>query len=595
MSEVKVVLRDASRSRSGTIHGACAARFVAALAADPVTLEELDVAIERFMPRHEGRSFFSWFHNGIDDEPWDAGLVVIDLAAKLVYAESTYTHYGRKGSVDFHNGQCATDVRCRYQLKDDWCFTSGWDHWQSRAEERRAEFAATPPLDVRAVLYERPLLEFLATECFRQFARREQLLQEAHAKWIADRREWIEKYAREPQPDPESVTFDEFSQSAAYGNEKYSTAFRETLKDIHARWLMTARDDLLGKSPREILWLDHDRLDDDLHYRREQWDYVGRCPRGLDETSHAFRFGGFGTHEMIEYYELVRHVLWSCWDNLHQPAVGCDSIATNFMTVGDFLMTEVPRLEQVREEWLDELAKNLDTPITPREIITHERRRLPEGVPSSEVMHDPDCPCCQMLADMPGFSFWHLDGCNMDNDFAFSVRFETLAEWEAEERDYEEFARSCEAARKARKELGVDYGDEAKDPLWSSSYTTLDGSENDTAIPIGIRVFGIGGNLAELIGDLHLAEAPQATIDELNRHFGNLRQVLGQTTEAGDASLIEPVVERFIEAINSLTSTGPRFERKTADLIRNLSQLTTPPPPPSPPRDWSSEELEFPC
>ena len=594
MSEVKVVLRDTSRSCSGNIPGFSAAQFVAALAADPVTLEELDVAVERFMPRHEGRSYFSGFRNGIDDEPWDAGLVVIDLAAKLVYVNSTYSHPGQEGSVDYHNGQCATDIRCRYRLKDDWCFTSRWDDWRSRAEKRRAEFAATEPLDVRAILYGRPMIEFLATECFRQFVRRDELLREAHAKWIADRREWIEKYAREPQPYPESVTLAEFSQSAAYGNEKYSTAFWETLKDIHARWLMTARKDLRGQTPREMLWLDHDRLNSDLDFRRQQWDYVGHCPRGLDETSHAFRFGGFGTHEMVEYYELVRHLLWSCWERLHQQAAErCDSIATNFMTVGDFLMTEVPRLEQVREEWLDELAEDISMPLTPREIITHERRRLPEGVPNSEAMHDPDCPCCQMLADMPGFSFWHLDGCNMDNDFAFSIQHETLAKWETEQREWAEMNREIEASRKARIELGVDYGDEAKDPIWSSSYTTLDGSENDATVTIGIRVFGIGCNLAELIGDLRLAEAPQATIDELNRHFGNLRQVLGQTTEVGNASLIEPVVERFIESINALTSTGPHFDRKTADLIHNLSHLTTPPPP-SPPRDWSSEDLEFP-
>ena len=40
MSEVKLVLRDASRDLSGTIHGSVASAAVAALSARPVTIEE---------------------------------------------------------------------------------------------------------------------------------------------------------------------------------------------------------------------------------------------------------------------------------------------------------------------------------------------------------------------------------------------------------------------------------------------------------------------------------------------------------------------------------------------------------------------------
>ena len=48
-----------------------------------------------------------------------------------------------------------------------------------------------------------------------------------------------------------------------------------------------------------------------------------------------------------------------------------------------------------------------------------------------DAMVDPDCPSCQMLADMPGPTFWHLDGCNMDNEFAFDIYRRTREEWEA--------------------------------------------------------------------------------------------------------------------------------------------------------------------
>src|SRR5829696_8261451 len=46
----------------------------------------------------------------------------------------------------------------------------------------------------------------------------------------------------------------------------------------------------------------------------------------------------------------------------------------------------------------------------------------------------------QMMRELPGPMFWHLDGCNMDDDFAFSFHC-TREEWEAEQREREEFSR----------------------------------------------------------------------------------------------------------------------------------------------------------
>ena len=56
MRQVKFTVRDADRTASSTWHGSCADRGVAALSADPVTILEPEVAIERFMkPRGDGR------------------------------------------------------------------------------------------------------------------------------------------------------------------------------------------------------------------------------------------------------------------------------------------------------------------------------------------------------------------------------------------------------------------------------------------------------------------------------------------------------------------------------------------------------------
>jgi hypothetical protein len=165
MSEVRLVLRDAEREISGTIHGSMADRAVAALAAEPRTIDELDTALARFH-RPDGSSFFGWFAAQSSDEPYDAGLVIIDLAARLVAYESTYSSPARDGCVEYHDGKCATDIGVHYYLSDDWHFTTDLHGWRHTAEQRRRERAAQPPLDARAVLYGRPLLEFIAAECF---------------------------------------------------------------------------------------------------------------------------------------------------------------------------------------------------------------------------------------------------------------------------------------------------------------------------------------------------------------------------------------------------------------------------------------------
>jgi len=62
-------------------------------------------------------------------------------------------------------------------------------------------------------------------------------------------------------------------------------------------------------------------------------------------------------------------------------------------------------LERVLEAWLDTPDPELDGR-TPRSIITHERARLPEAMSGHDAVIDPDCPCCQMMAEMSGPGFW---------------------------------------------------------------------------------------------------------------------------------------------------------------------------------------------
>src|SRR4051812_5679456 len=157
MSEVRLVVREAERDWPGRIHGSCADRAVAALSADPVTMDELEIAVARFAKRSPKYRYFSNLSLGLCDEPYDAGLVVIDLVARLVVVDSSYSSPGSTGTIEYHDGRCCTQTSLRYHLADDWRFSHDGDHWRPAAESRRRESAARPILDARAVFYGRPM------------------------------------------------------------------------------------------------------------------------------------------------------------------------------------------------------------------------------------------------------------------------------------------------------------------------------------------------------------------------------------------------------------------------------------------------------
>ena len=176
----------------------------------------------------------------------------------------------------------------------------------------------------------------------------------------------------------------------------------------HAAWLMTPRDDLGGVCPREVALAQRNHLTWDLQHQEERWSLLRKCPPGLDKSSFAFRHGGFGIHELVLYYELLRELLSSCQERLvhlgDNQSIGDGPEAFTF---GDFLTSEVPRLESFRDASPDKPDPEYHGR-TPRSIIDREPSRLPEGMSGHDAIVDPDCPCCQMMADMPGPMFWHL-------------------------------------------------------------------------------------------------------------------------------------------------------------------------------------------
>jgi len=371
MSEVRLNILDGNRACCGTIHGGVAEAAVAALSADPETIEELQDAMARFIKPVDDCRPFEDFDNGAGDEPWDAGIIYIDLAARVVAAESSYSMPLATGQVLYHDGVQATDVWLQYRAPDDWLFVTSVAEYIGVCDRRRVERSAAPSLDLRTVLY-CAVVEFIVKQCF--------AVRDSGAK------------------DP--------------------------IAAIHAQWLMTPRVDLHGQSPREMMLKKLDLIDADLQSRELQWSFVGEHAPCLRQDSTAYRFAGFGTHEVVMYYELLRFLLSECWKRVSENK----DVA---------LADEVARLEQIKTDWLESPQPDLGGR-NPAYILECERRRLPLILSAEDTVIDEDCPKCQAMAEKFTPTFWHLDGCNMDNDFPFSF-CRTRGEWEEEELRQKQF------------------------------------------------------------------------------------------------------------------------------------------------------------
>jgi hypothetical protein len=419
MSEIKLNLIDAQQILHGTIHGSVADSAVAALSAEPETLAELEAALARFIKPVSANGPFGLFHAGrkIDDTPWDAGIVIIDLAARIVAVESTYSMPAPAGDVPYHDGTQSTNVAVMYRVPEDWIFIYSIAEYPALRELRRKERAANPPLDARKVLYGRPLLEWI--------------VETINSNEVAALRSVLIR--QRPQPDDSEHTIETPAHSPDIASEQDSDT--NLISVIHARWLMTPREDLGGQSPREVLFAKRDFVDFDLNSRELQWTFLDEGPPCLSVDSFAFRFAGFGTHEWVIYYDMVRHLLWS--------AVTSQSFAVDTESKSNpsqDIESAIVQLEEIKAAWLEQPHYNYDSK-TPATLIENERKRLPIAMSPREMIVDENCPTCQMFANDPSFGvgFWHLDGCNMDDDFAFSY-LRTREEWEAERLEWRAFS-----------------------------------------------------------------------------------------------------------------------------------------------------------
>lgn len=512
MSEVRLVVRDAERSLYANRHGSFAEQVIAALSADPETIAELDTSIERFV-RPVGRSYFHGFSEGMNGTKWDAGLVVIDLAARLIICDSSYSFPGHHEYLMYHDPD-GTTVQLSYSLSDEWLITPDSFDWEVRADSRRRVRLAKPPLDVRAVLYGEPLLEFIARECYSIFRARPALPKEG------------------------------------YHDPRYQEEY-DQVRDLHARWLMTPREELRGQTPRQIMLAAHEHLGSDYQDRKAQWSYLLRQPRPLERDSAAYRYGGLGAHELTVYYDLVRELLWTSRRSAPERAAEA---------IDKFVVGEVARLAAWRDEWL-KLPYSDDGERSGQSIIESERLRIPELAWPGGFNVGEDRPLSE-LVDMEGPTFWNLCSCNMDDLFAFSFHH-TQEEWDEERRRYEEFGRRCDAERAEEARLGVE--SPAADPS---------GRWRSDSIPI--RLYNVGRELCKIIVQLRESTEEHDLIGRLDQAYAGLRDAAGSCGDELVEAYLEPALQNLSDVLAEVVAALPQAAGRCSGLHDRLVRFLEP-------------------
>ncbi len=382
MSYVRVNIADAQGSVSGDLHGSMTDPLVAALTAEPESIDEFKTAFQRFVKAESDWSPFRGFVASPNLEPYDAGILCIDLAARLIGVESTYSSPSAEGNVrvpnelsenDFADDQ--GDIYVPYRLPDDWRIVYSIPEYEGLAVRRREERAADRPFDARPVLFGRPMVTFMVSELL----------------------------AAEDLED------------------------EELFSNIHAKWLVSPREDLNGKTPRQVLLEKQDSISFDLQSRELQYSFTKLCPRPIPSDSFAYINAGFGIHEAVMYYDLIRVLLYDSYERLKSESPFEQE-------------SEVERLLIVKDIWLNSPDPESSGRV-PADVIETERKRLNLTMSAQECLIDDDCPICvAMYEDFDTPGFWHYDGCNMDDRFEFSFH-KTREEWDEEKLEYERFNR----------------------------------------------------------------------------------------------------------------------------------------------------------
>src|SRR5258705_351703 len=149
MSNLRLNITDQNQTIHDTVHLYFVEALLAALTAEPETIEEVGLALARFIKPPENRSPFSEFKNGTNLDLYDAGVALIDLASRVIAVDTGEFEDPREGSIHVLSEFAEDDVYVPYRLSDDWLFVPSIAEYESAVKGRREGRLA--PFDVREI------------------------------------------------------------------------------------------------------------------------------------------------------------------------------------------------------------------------------------------------------------------------------------------------------------------------------------------------------------------------------------------------------------------------------------------------------------
>ena len=484
---------------------------LAALSAEPESLAELAAALRRYHPEH--RLFDRPRPAPENDEaaadgPW----CLIDLVGRTVVAGGGFELPEPCGAYEADEDDHAEGFPVIWLTTPaDWLFRQAGDDWRAVVAARASARAAIPRLDARPVLFGRPLLEHLARG----------VLAVAGDGVLEEKRQ------------------------------------QELTRTIHADWLLRPRADLGGRAPREVLLAERERLELDLDRRAHQWSLQRRPAPALPPDSTAYRFGGFGTMEVVLYFDLVRALLAEAGRLTRQePRPAPPAL--------------VERLAEFRDGWLREPNPEAGPPfIPPAELIESERRRMPVTGDGSHL--DCDCPLCQAMAEgefgpaFLGFDGHHLE---LEGEFVFSL-CETREEWDRQQEEDRKFAEEMDRKHRERLAAGADGDDPLAGSVWQTSFVDWDAAVGPDAPPEE-ALLALGFPLAELVSALRDRPGGADLMRSLNGAYAGLRVSEDEAAAEAAAQEFRGLLEAAARAFPDLTARCADVQSRLDEVLRRV-------------------------
>jgi hypothetical protein len=376
MQEVTLNLMTAEAFYHARVSPRMAKRVFAALSADPWTLEDLTVALGRYIENYPKRGSHVHWLPGLACPSETDSVLCMDLVAQQAASQRIPWKLDDRGTVPFsasrlQEWESKGVVQIPFHLAGTWCFCADVKNFRDYALAKRDFTERGSIQKARKFLYGNfPQFAFPRILCGIRLLRSlqddgcEDVLQRVHGDWFSRR----------------FVELD-------------GVCFRDWIRQVRS-----------------------DHIVEDLGNQAFRWLTLNQPPPPIARNSYAYGNSGFGLHEATLFFGYQRAMLH-------------EGMSRAFQTVhGPLNMSlEIEHLRQFGQDWLhrpDDLVLHGQTPAS---MIDNERRRMPEVVPEDERAVDADCRGCAPVdeEDLPvGPTFVHLEMDDEMRQAPFDFRFD---------------------------------------------------------------------------------------------------------------------------------------------------------------------------